>query len=83
MLFPDKSSFDKVFMEYYRMLCAYSNRFVCLEDAEDIVQDVMVWLWENRELVQIESSLNSYLFKTVYHRTINKLIQVASYKLLQ
>jgi RNA polymerase sigma-70 factor (ECF subfamily) len=57
------------------MLCAYSNRFVCLEDAEDIVQDTMVWLWENRELIEIESSLNSYLFKTVYNRTINKIIK--------
>lgn len=70
-----KSAFNEIFRKYYPMLCAYSNRFVCLEDAEEIVQDVMVWLWRNCEIVLIESSLSSYLFKVVYHRTINKMIR--------
>lgn len=30
------------------MLCAYAHRLVSLEDAEEIVQEVMLWLWENR-----------------------------------
>lgn len=70
-----KSAFDKIFRKYYPVLCAYSNRFVCLEDAEEIVQDVMIWLWESRKLIYIETSLSSYLFKTVYNRTINKIIK--------
>ena len=51
------------------MLCAYAHRLVSLEDAEEIVQEVMLWLWENRGDLIIESSLNQYLFKIdVYKR---------------
>ena len=39
---------------YYSVLCTYCYRFVRLEDAEEIVQDVMLWLWENRERPIIE-----------------------------
>jgi len=71
----EKSAFDKIFKKYYPMLCAYSNRFVCMEDAEEIVQDVMTWLWESHEMIEIESSFSSYLFRTVYNRTINRIVR--------
>lgn len=55
------------------MLCAYAHRLVSLEDAEEIVQEVMLWLWENRGDLIIESSLNQYLFKMTYRRVLNHL----------
>lgn len=57
------------------MLCTYCYRFVRLEDAEEIVQDVMLWLWENRERPIIEYSLKQYLFKAVYHRCMTRIAQ--------
>lgn len=54
----DGNSFDHLFRRYYPMLCAYAHRLVSLEDAEEIVQEVMLWLWENRGDLIIESSLN-------------------------
>ena len=62
----DGNSFDHLFRKYYPMLCAYAHRLVSLEDAEEIVQEVMLWLWENRGDLIIESSLNQYLFKMTY-----------------
>ena len=70
----DQKAFDTLFRRYYPMLCAYGHRFVELEDAEEIVEDSLLWIWENRETLVIESSLNSYLFKMVYRRALNKLI---------
>ena len=55
------------------MLCAYAHRLVSLEDAEEIVQEVMLWLWENRGNLIIESSLNQYLFKMTYRKALNHL----------
>lgn len=55
------------------MLCAYAHRLVSLEDAEEIVQEVMLWLWENRGDLIIESSLNQYLFKMTYRRGLEPL----------
>ena len=71
----DKDSFNHLFNKYYPMLCAYSARFVCIEDAEEVVQDIMVWFWENREMHCIEKSLSAYLFKIVYNRTLNRIVK--------
>ena len=72
----DQKAFDTLFRRYYPMLCAYGHRFVELEDAEEIVEDSLLWLSENRETLVIESSLNSYLFKMVYRRALNKLAHI-------
>ena len=72
----DQKAFDNLFRRCYPMLCAYGQRFVELEDAEEIVEDSLLWIWENRETLVIESSLNSYLFKMVYRRALNKIAQI-------
>lgn len=72
----DLKAFDALFRRYYPILCAYGHRFVELEDAEEIVEDSLLWIWENRETLVIESSLNSYLFKMVYRRALNKLAHI-------
>lgn len=71
----DRNAFDKLFQKYYPILCTYGYRFVRLEDAEEIVQDIMLWLWENRETPVIEYSLKQYLFKSVYHRSMTRIVQ--------
>ena len=72
----DQKAFDTLFRRYYPMLCAYGHRFGEWEDAEEIVEDSLLWIWENRETLVIESSLNSYLFKMVYRRALNKLAHI-------
>jgi len=71
----DLKAYGVLFRRYYPMLCAYAAKFVELKDAEEIVQDVMLWLWENRETQTFETSLSQYLFRTVYHRAINLIVR--------
>ena len=71
----DEKAFYVLFKKYYPMLCAYGNKFIELEDAEECVQDAMLWLWENKEMLVIQSSLSSYLFSIVHHRAINRIKQ--------
>ncbi len=71
----DLKAYGVLFRRYYPMLCAYATKFVELKDAEEIVQDVMLWLWENRKTQTFETSLSQYLFKTVYHRAINQIVR--------
>lgn len=66
-------AYECLFKKYYPMLCAYAHRFVDLKDAEEIVQEVMLWIWEKREELPIEHSLNQYLFKMTYHRSLNQI----------
>ena len=71
----DRKMYRLLFERYYPSLCAYGNRFVQLEEAKEIAQDSLLWLWEHREEISIESSLSGYLLSMVYHRSVNLLLQ--------
>lgn len=66
----DEKAFDVLFLRYYSPLCAYARQYVEYDDGEEIVQDVMVWLWENREMQVFDTSLKSYLFRAVRNRCL-------------
>ncbi|MDR1981039.1 MAG: RNA polymerase sigma-70 factor [Tannerellaceae bacterium] len=70
MQYGDEKAFDILFLKYYPRLCAYALLFVAQHDAEEIVQDVMMWFWENRTMQAFEVSLKSYLFKAVKNRCL-------------
>lgn len=69
----NKKAFNTFFLRYYPMLCAYATSFVGVNDAEEIIQDMMVGIWERRKELTIETSLNSYLFRAVKNKCINHL----------
>ncbi|MBK5722585.1 RNA polymerase sigma-70 factor [Dysgonomonas sp. Marseille-P4677] len=64
----DKNAFDTLFVRYYPILCAYARQFVSDEDSEEVVQDIMLWLWESRDNHIIETSLGQYLFRSVKNK---------------
>lgn len=70
----DWNAYRILFDRYYPVLCAYGNRFVSLEEAEEISQDTLLWVWENRESIVIERSLSHYLLSMTYHRSVNLIL---------
>ncbi|MDR2775648.1 MAG: RNA polymerase sigma-70 factor [Tannerella sp.] len=71
----DRNSFKRLFESYYSPLCEYASRYVSDVDAEELVQEYMVYLWENRETLVIETSLKAYLFAAVRYRCLNAIRQ--------
>lgn len=71
----DKEALSAIFHKYYKPLCAYAYQFVSLEDVEEIVQDLMLWLWQNRESLFIRSSLRSYLYRAIRLRCLTRIEQ--------
>ena len=69
----DEDKFSWLYVEYYPAMLAYARNFVTPDDAEEVVQDVMVWLWENRKTVEIKTSLKSYLFRSVRNCCMNRI----------
>ncbi|MCD8262867.1 MAG: RNA polymerase sigma-70 factor [Tannerellaceae bacterium] len=69
----DKKAFNTFFLRYYPVLCAYATQFVGMIDAEEIIQDMMVGIWEHRKEIVVESSLNGYLFRAVKNKCINHI----------
>jgi RNA polymerase sigma-70 factor (family 1) len=74
----DKSAFSSIFNYYYANLVLFANNFIHDRDSsEEIVQDVFVHLWENRDVLCITSSLKSYLLKMVQNRCFNWIKHLA------
>lgn len=69
----NKKAFNTFFLKYYPILCAYATQFVGINDAEEIVQDIMVGIWERRKDIVIETSLNGYLFRVVKNKCLNHM----------
>lgn len=70
----DVASFKTLFHDYYPMLCHFAEKNgLKLDVAEDIVQDLFVKLWENRNSIAISSSIKSYLFQSTRNQCLNYL----------
>ncbi len=71
----NKNALKTIFDSYYRPLCNYAFQFINDTDqAEEVVQDLMVRLWEKRNTLTIGTSLKNYLYRSVRNQCIN-LIQ--------
>jgi len=68
----DKGQFESLFRSSYVSLVRYAKTIIRDHDtAEEIVQDLFFRLWQDREKLQIESSLNGYLFRAVHNRCLH------------
>jgi RNA polymerase sigma-70 factor (family 1) len=69
---PD--AFAAIFRAYYARLCAFAEGYLrSSAEAEEVVEDVFVRIWERREQCTGCSSLKSYLFTAVRNRSLKRL----------
>ena len=72
----DVEGFSRIFSEFHTSLYEYSRRYITdPDDAEDIVQNVFIKLWEKRETLVVHSSFKAYLHKMVTNSCLNSLKQ--------
>jgi RNA polymerase sigma-70 factor (ECF subfamily) len=70
--FGDIEAFEAIFKEYYPELCRTAARcLVDTDDAEEVVQDFFIKLWEKRDTLAIHTSLPAYLHRAVSNHAIN------------
>lgn len=70
----DIRSFDFLFGKYYKDLVLFCKVFLKDQShSEDIVQDIFVRLWENRENLKIDSSLKGYLMTSAKNNCFEEL----------
>lgn len=78
----DKSAFSSLFTVYYSDLVMFAITFLKdLETSEEIVQDVFLKLWEERDVIIITTTLKSYLLKLIQNKCLDCLrhIKVRNY----
>jgi RNA polymerase sigma-70 factor (ECF subfamily) len=67
-------SFEELFKTHFQGLSAYARTILRDEEAaEEVVQQVFVRLWEKRTALQIDKSMQSYLYRSVYNESMNQL----------
>ena len=64
-------AFEALYAQYYRALCAFSAQYIPLAEAEEVVQDTMLWLWEHRDLLDEALSVKTLLFTIVKNKSLN------------
>jgi RNA polymerase sigma-70 factor (ECF subfamily) len=68
----DVSAFDELMAVLAQPLVLYARRFsASAEDAQDLVQDVFIWVWEQRHVLTVRGSFRTYLYTAVRHRALN------------
>lgn len=69
-----QSCFEKIYKLYYPKMFAFAKNYIqANEDAENVVQDVFVVLWEKKDELELSCTLTTYLFTLVKNRCLNYL----------
>lgn len=70
----DVEVFESLFRSSYVSLVRYAKAVIKDHDsAEEIVQDLFFRLWQDRNRLNIVSSLNGYLFRAVHNRCLHEI----------
>lgn len=68
----DEKAYTFLIDTYHHKLCVYANSLVKnVYSAEDIVQNVFIKVWEQRERLKPDHSIKSFLYKLVYNEFID------------
>lgn len=68
----DADAFESLFTRHHHALIQFSLSMVrSREFARDIVQDVFLKIWKNREQLFIHTDIRVYLFQSVRNQTLN------------
>ncbi len=70
----DIGIFETFYKDHYKAFILLACKYVQVTYlAEEIVNDVMARIWQERHTIQIESSLKSYCYRSIINRSINEL----------
>ncbi len=70
----DIKTFEQVFRSSYASLVRYAEKILRDTDAaEEIVQALFVKIWQEREKLDVTSSLSGYLYRSVHNRCLHHL----------
>lgn len=69
-----RDAFEEMFHYYYASLCYFAGKMLHNDDeAEDVVQSVLVGFYESKPSFQNETALRTYLYRAVNNRCLNVL----------
>jgi len=77
----DMIAFDAIYEKFCKRIYSFIIRYVKSDaDAEEIIQEVFLKIWENKDKIDVYSSFESYIFTISYNSTISLLRKRVSEK---
>lgn len=74
----DEKAFLEIFNLYFKSVCRFVEKYVqSRELSEDLVQEVFIKVWENRDKFSEIQSFKSYLYTCAKNHTLNSLKKAA------
>jgi RNA polymerase sigma-70 factor (family 1) len=72
----DRAAFDEIYERYWdRLFAVAARRLENLDEAKDVVQEVMFKLWQRRGVLALQGYLSAYLAAAVKYEVINKIVR--------
>ncbi|TZF85997.1 RNA polymerase sigma-70 factor (plasmid) [Pedobacter sp. BS3] len=70
----DRHAYSQVYLCYYNALCLFAYKLVSSQqDAEDIVENLFMRLWQKQEQFENEQHLKSFLYRATKNAALNFL----------
>lgn len=69
--YDDKFAYKELFVSLYSPLFRFALTLVSREQADEIVSDVFIHIWEKRKRIDSISNLRVYLYKAVKNTALN------------
>lgn len=77
----EKKRWEFIYDNFYQSLCYFSNTVLQdPEKAQDVVQSVLVKLWQDKTVFNDVNHLRNFLYKSVRNSTINELNTTATHE---
>jgi RNA polymerase sigma-70 factor (ECF subfamily) len=74
MMDGERDAFKHFFDTYYSDLCNFVNLYIKNQYvSEEIVQDIFVHFWENKKILNINTSVKSYLYSATKYKGLNHI----------
>lgn len=69
----EKKAFEVLFKIVYPQLCLFSKQFTRnMDDAREVVQELFIYLWENKEKIRDIASVKPYVYSALKFNSIRK-----------
>jgi RNA polymerase sigma-70 factor (ECF subfamily) len=70
----DEGAFTELYHRYWKLLFAVAaNKLQSASEAQEVVQDIFLDIWNRRQVIDISSKLSSYLSVALKYKVINLL----------
>lgn len=70
----EQAGLESMFKLHYEGLLNYGIKLTGdEEESRELIQELFLTIWQNRRSLDINTSLKSYLFSSIYHRALNRI----------